>query len=70
MVRWVSGQHLGANGRAQSLHSGPGCERKQEEEGMGPTMPPRHVTNNTESTSKAHCCGEDQAFTRRDPHGC
>lgn len=54
MVRWVSGQHLGANGGAQSLHSGPGCERKQEEgtwvlpclQDMSPIIqspPPRHT---------------------------
>lgn len=32
---------------------------------LGPTMSQRHVTNKTESTSKAHCCGGDQAFTRQ-----
>lgn len=44
--------------------------KKARRRNLGPTIPPRHVTNNTESTSKAHCCGGDQAFTRRDPHGC
>lgn len=44
--------------------------KKARRRNLGPTMPPRHVTNNSESTSKAHCCGGDQAFTRRDPHEC
>lgn len=39
--------------------------KKARRRDLGPTMSPRHVTNNTESTSTVHCCGGDQAFTRR-----